>query len=96
MFKNLKHLLNDRLRQHGLTDAVEAAQVTEVFKDEVVRRFGPSAKGAFRKVALQGDTLEVSLTSTALASELRLAEFDLEDAMQARLRGKHYRLRIFG
>lgn len=96
MLLNIKRLLGDRLQQQGVSDAVEAAQVTEVFKNEVVKRFGLSAQGAFRKVVLQGDTLEISLTSQALASELRMAEFDLEDAMQAQLKGKHYRLRIFG
>jgi predicted nucleic acid-binding Zn ribbon protein len=96
MFQTLKNVLFDRLRQQGVSEAVEAAQVTEVFKDEVAKRFGPSTRDAYRKLVLRGDTLEVLLTSQALASELRMAEFELEDALKAHFNGKHYRLRIFG
>ena len=96
MFQTLKNVLSDRLRQQGISEAVSAAQVVEAFKAEVVKRFGASAGDSFRKVALKGDTLDVLMTSSVLASELRMAQFDLEDALRAALNGKRYRLRIFG
>ncbi len=96
MFQSLKRALSDRLREHGITQAVQAAQVTEAFKVEVAKRFGESTKEAFRKLAVRGDTLEVLVNSAALASELRMAQIPLEDALQAALQGRRYRLRIFG
>lgn len=95
MLQILKNILGDRLRQQGIADVVEAARVTEAFKQEVAKRFGPAAAGSFRQLALKGDTLEVSVGSSALASELRMAEFDLRDALTARFPGKSYRLKIF-
>lgn len=95
MMKALKGILSERLQQQGISDVVEAAQVTEAFKQEVAKRFGPASVDSFRKLALKGDTLEVSVGSSALASELRMLEFDLKDALQARFPNKTYRLKIF-
>ncbi|MFZ5391269.1 MAG: DciA family protein [Patescibacteria group bacterium] len=95
MFQEIKKLLSDRLRQQGIAPAVEAAAVAEAFKEEVKKRFGPSAADSIRRVVLQGDTLQVSLSSPGLASELRMIEIDLVDSLKARLNGRVYRLRIF-
>lgn len=96
MMKALKGILFDRLRQQGISDAVEAAQVVAAFREEVKKRFGEATADSFRKLALKGDTLEVSVTSGSLASELKMAEFELQDALQARFNGRLYRLKIFG
>ncbi len=95
MMDVLKGILFDRLRQQGISESVDAAQVTAAFREEVAKRFGPSIAGGLRKVALKGDTLEVLATSGALASELRMAEFELGDALRARFKGRSFRLRIF-
>ncbi|MFA4818533.1 MAG: DciA family protein [Patescibacteria group bacterium] len=96
MFHQLKKVLLDRLRQQGIGEAVEAAAVVQVFKDEVVRRWGESNRNAFRKLTLRGNTLEVALYSSAFASELKMAEMELQDALTSHFNGKVYRLRIFG
>lgn len=96
MFQTLKKALSDRLREQGISQAVQAAQVTEALKAEVAKRFGEATRESFRKLAVRGDTLEVLVNSAALASELRMAQFSLEDALQVTLQGKRYRLRIFG
>lgn len=95
MMKALKGILSDRLKEQGISDAVEAARVTEILREEVEKRFGPSASAGLRKVSLRGDTLEVLTTSGPLASELRMSEFELSDALRARLNGRSIRLRIF-
>ena len=69
MMKALKGILFDRLRQQGISDAVDAAQVTAAFREEVAKRFGVSVAGGLRRVALKHDTLEVLTTSGALASD---------------------------
>jgi hypothetical protein len=96
MFQTLKNALVDRLKEQGIAQAVQAAQVTEALKVEVAKRFGEATKGAFRKLAVRGDTVEVLVNSAALAGELRMAQFALEEALQGALSGKRYRLRIFG
>lgn len=96
MFQLLKHVLQDRLRAQGVGEAVLAAQAVDALKQEVAARFGPGAAQNLRKVVLRGDTLEVLAGSGALASELRMAEADLVDALKARLLGKAVKLRIFG
>ncbi len=95
MFQEIKKLLSERLRQQGIAPAVEAAAVVDAFKEEVKKRFGQSAVDSIRRAALQGSTLEVSLSSPALASELRMIELDLRDCLSARFNGRVYRLRIF-
>lgn len=96
MFHTLKKVIIDRLRQQGLVEAVEAATVTEDFKNEVAKRFGESSRHAYRKLTLRGNTLEVALYSGAFASELKMAEIELQDALSSHFNGKVYRLRIFG
>jgi len=95
MFHSLKNVIWDRLRSQGLSSQVEAARVVEVFKEELAKRFGQSAVACLRRATLRGETLEVSLTSAALASELRMSEFAIIDQMRAKLNNKSYRLRIF-
>ncbi|MBU1039401.1 DUF721 domain-containing protein [Patescibacteria group bacterium] len=95
MFQEIKKLLADRLRQQGVAGAVEASMVAEAFKQEVATRFGKSAAEAVRRAVLRGDTLEVSLSSPGLASELRMLEIDIIDSLRSKLNGKVYRLRIF-
>ncbi len=96
MFHTLKKVITDRLRQQGITEAVEAATVTEVFKNEVAKRFGESSRNSYRKLTLRGNNLEVALYSGAFASELKMAEMELQDALSSYFNGKVYRLRIFG
>lgn len=95
MMKALRGILFDRLREQGISDAVEAAQVTQAFREEVGKRFGEAAAAGFRKLVLKGNTLEVLTSSGALASELRMAEFDLCDSLKSRFQGRSFRLRIF-
>ncbi len=94
MLQAIKNLLPRRLQEQGISTQVEATQVVEALKQEVISRFGLSAVDAFRKVSLRDNTLEVLLTSSALASELRMIESDLASALQVKF-GKAYRLRIF-
>ncbi len=91
---SLKSLIPYRLQEQGIAQSVEATQVVEALKQEVIKRFGLAAAEAFRKVALRDNTLEILLTSSALASELRMVELDLVNAMQAKF-GRTYRLKIF-
>jgi len=95
MLQLLKNLLPNRLREQGISEAVEAAQVMEVFKDEVAKIYGASARNDFRRLVLEGNTIEVSAYSSAFASELRMRQLELEEAIKVRLGGKQYRLRIF-
>jgi len=94
MLQALKNILPRRLQEQGIAAQVEATQVVEALKQEVVARFGLSAVDAFRKVSLRDNTLEVLLNSSALANELRMIESDLADVLQVKF-GKTYRLRIF-
>lgn len=96
MFQALGQAIKDRLKQHGVAEAVEAAQVTELLRSLVAEKWGPSAGASLRKVALRGNTLEVLADSGTLAAELRMHEYDLQDALKAKSNGKVYRLRIFG
>ena len=95
MFQKLGKVLRDRLKQQGVAEGVEAAQVTEIFRQEVKKRFGQTDANSFRQLVLRGDTLEVSAYSPALASSLRMAQLDLEEAIKQACHGKSYRLRIF-
>ncbi len=96
MFQDLKSILHRSLRQKGISGAVEAAQVVEVFKQAVADKFSPSVVGSLRQVALRGDTLQVSAGSSALAAELRMREKELTAALADRFSGKVFRLNIFG
>jgi len=95
MFQKLGRVLRDRLQQQGVAEGVEAAQVTEIFRQEVKKRYGHTDANSFRKLVLRGDTLEVSAYSSSLASDLRMIQMDLEQAIKQACHGRSYRLRIF-
>ncbi len=96
MFHDLKDVLRRRLGQQGIGRAVEAAQVTEAFREAVKELMGERAARELRKVALREDTLEVLAGSGALASELRMRENDIRGKLKTRLGKQEYTMRIFG
>lgn len=97
MFESLARAISDRLRQHGISSAVEAAQVTEVLRQIIAEKWGASGAAAMKKVALrEGATLEILAGSGGFAAELRMHEFYLQEQLSARCNGRRFRLRIFG
>ena len=95
MFFELKSILQRRLRQQGIGQAVAAEQATVAFRALVADQFGASAAAGLRQVALRGDTLEISAGSGALAAELRIRESEFSQALATKLGGVVYRLKIF-
>ena len=96
MFHDLKDVLTRRLRQQGIGQAVEAAQVVAAFRKAVKELLGERAERELRKVALRDFTLEVLASSGALASELRMREADIREKLKNKLGKQDYKMRIFG
>lgn len=96
MFFELKSVLQRRLQQQGISRAVAAERAATAFRGLIAEQFGDAAAAGLRQVALKGDTLEVAAGSAALAAELRMREYDLQEALSHKLSGVQYRLKIFG
>lgn len=96
MFQDLKSILRRSLRQKGISEAVEAAQIVALFRQVTAEKIGVSAADSLRQVALKGNILQVSAGSSALASELRMRQNEILRSLADKLPGKEIRLNIFG
>lgn len=95
MFQDIKSILSRSLRQKGINEAVEAAQVVELFRLVTAEKLGAQAVNSLRQVSLRGNVLQVSAGSSVLASELRMRENEILHDLADKLPGKSIRLSIF-
>ncbi len=96
MFHELRSILKQSLQQKGIQQAVEAAQVTQIFRDIIKERLGTKAYQTLRQVSWRDNILRVSAGSPQLASELRLRQLEILQELETRLPKGNYRLEIFG
>ncbi len=95
MFQAIGRAIQQRLQQQGVGTQIEAAHITEAFRTIVAARFGASAAVGIRKLAFRNETVEALVSSSTLATEMRMREMDLQDELRAKLNGRNVRLRIF-
>lgn len=96
MFSDIKKLLNKRLNELGVSDQVEAILIVDTFKKVLGKLFGRSAVEAVKKAAWRYGRLDVSVSSSALASEIKMREKEVVDYMAAELNGRIIKFNIFG
>lgn len=96
MFLDIKKLLNRRLNELGVGDKVEAVVIVEAFKKVIDKRFGRSAAASINRAVWRYGRLEVSVSSSAMANELKIRQNELTDLLTAELDGKVIKMNIFG
>lgn len=96
MFLHLKQLLSRRLSEQGLLKQTVAAQVIQATRKFVADRWGQASLELVTEAFLKQDTLQLRVSSSAFAQELKLAETELVAELQNNFPGQVKRLRVSG
>jgi len=74
-------LLSRTLKRFGISEQVQAAQVLEEFQKQAINLLGNGVKNKIKPLYLKNKTIHVSVVSTVLATEIRLYQKRILEAI---------------